>query len=143
MRRKTYYSLATLGMLIMLVTLLARGQSAPRIEVSIPFGFTAGSTKLPAGDYRLIFNQPADGALAVQNVRTKDRALVFPVATETHIRQEKARLVFNRYGEKFFLSQVFTPGQTRGVALLRSEEETQLARTTRQRETASLTGKMR
>jgi hypothetical protein len=41
--------------------------------------------------------------------------------------QERARLVFNRYGSQYFLSQVWTAADNMGVELLKSRSERTLA----------------
>jgi hypothetical protein len=42
----------------------------------------------------------------------------------------KARLVFNKYGDTYFLSQVWSSGYAQGSALYQSKTERELARTT-------------
>ena len=42
----------------------------------------------------------------------------------------EGRLVFNKYGETYFLSQVWTPGYSQGGALTKSKTEREIARTT-------------
>ncbi|MDQ3665320.1 MAG: hypothetical protein M3410_01765 [Acidobacteriota bacterium] len=42
---------------------------------------------------------------------------------QAHIVPQQAKLVFRRYGQRYFLSEVWTPGQLTGWQLLKSGEE--------------------
>jgi hypothetical protein len=42
----------------------------------------------------------------------------------------QGRLVFNKYGETYFLSQVWSPGYSQGRALNKSKTEDEIARVT-------------
>jgi hypothetical protein len=60
-------------------------------------------------------------------------------ASET---QEEAKLVFHKYGEQYFLSQVWEAGESAGRALIKSKSERALERKTEKiamtRETVTL-----
>ena len=100
------------------------------IRVSIPFDFTVEGRTLPAGDYevRRISDEPT--GLLIQNVRRRRDEAMF----QTEPRDERripnhSLLVFHRYGDSYFLSEVMTAGQetaedlrpTRAERTLRSE----------------------
>ncbi len=77
----------------------------PRVTINIPFAFQAGKTALPAGEYDIDKIMPhvvrvvsTDGSLA---------CLIVSNAVANPTGPPETKLVFNRYGEKYFLSQVW------------------------------------
>jgi len=127
MRKRSF---ATLGILAWLAAFSAFGQE--KLRVDIPFEFHVANAVMPAGQYYvdqsgrnirnlLILDCYACGAQAV--------ALTFPAGGGSYVPTE-GRLVFNKYGETYFLSEVWTPGNNFGMALSESRTERELARTT-------------
>lgn len=93
------------------------------LAVNIPFAFTAGETTLPAGEYRV---QKMDGNSAVLLIRcTEPRGAVMvgTHATGGGTPQEQSKLVFHRYGDQYFLSQVWNAGYSSGRELQISHPE--------------------
>jgi hypothetical protein len=98
------------------------------LEARVPFGFSAGGAALAPGTYTL--QRQASGVILVRGIRSG----AF-LATESSVeskRQGVTRLVFHRYGNQYFLRQVWFAG-TRGYALPQTRAE---------RETASRAGKL-
>jgi hypothetical protein len=73
----------------------------------------------PASDKTALMIKSADGRLS---------KIVLTVPVQAGGTQESARLIFNRYGEQYFLSQVWTPADNTGLELSRSRAERSLAR---------------
>jgi hypothetical protein len=70
-------------------------------EAKIPFGFRVGDASLPAGEYSILTN--GSGLVLIRN----DKKGVFALGTaRVPMNEAPAQLVFNRYGEDYFLSQV-------------------------------------
>ena len=95
--------------------------------VNIPFAFTAGKMALPAGEYR-VEKLTKDGVtLLIQ--RTDHRASVFVLSNtkQANAPQTQSKLVFHRYGNRYFLSQVWTAGYSRGRELQPSAKEKEQA----------------
>ncbi len=99
--------------------------------VNIPFAFVAGNVTLPAGEYRV---QKLDRNLAVVLIRCSDAnasAMVLSNAAQAKEIQTQSKLVFNRYGNRYFLSQVWAAGSIRGRQLLKSSREKEISQLTR------------
>jgi hypothetical protein len=95
------------------------------IKANVPFDFYAGKVLLPQGSYHV--NQ-VEGARVVTRIRCNDctgRMLLLtnPVISE---RREKPQLVFHRYGNEYFLIQIWDGGST-GRILAPSSREKELA----------------
>ena len=119
-----------LSVFVLVVVSVQAQDPGSAIRVSIPFDFTVEGRTLPAGNYevRRISDEPT--GLLIQNVRRRRDEAMF----QTEPRDERripnhSLLVFHRYGDSYFLSEVMTAGQetaedlrpTRAERTLRSE----------------------
>lgn len=125
-----------LGKLFMMLCFLAVGggvvanaQSGPQIEGNVPFAFSVGNTTLPAGKYeirRLDDSEPSVLELSSSNGRTK---VVFETE-DTQTREDQimgnTKLVFNKAGDKYFLSQIWVAGSASVNELPKSKMEKKL-----------------
>jgi len=104
-------------------------QAQQPLIVNVPFEFVAGGKTLPAGEYSVKVSGPQRTLLVID--RQDASASVFigansVVATEP---QAESKLIFNRYGDRYFLSQVWTAGNPRGSQLMKSAREKEIAQT--------------
>ncbi len=102
--------LAILLVLIALIPAALHAQMAirqPLFRVNVPFAFVAGGVHLPAGQYSVY--HPGDPYLVViekDDGRARSMAYVHPSAINAD--ESSTKLVFNKYGDQYFLSQVWT-----------------------------------
>jgi hypothetical protein len=102
--------LAALLVLILLIPPALQAQMAIRqqlFRVDVPFAFVAEGVHLPAGQYSVY--HPGDPYLIViekDDGRARAMAYVHPSATSAS--ESSTKLVFNKYGDQYFLSQVWT-----------------------------------
>jgi len=104
-------------------------QAQEPIVVSIPFDFVASGKTLPAGEYAVKVSGPERTLLLID--RKDAYASVF-IGTNPIIASEpksESKLVFNRYGDRYFLSLVWTAGNSRGRLLMESDREKEVAQT--------------
>jgi hypothetical protein len=101
-----------------------------KLTANVPFDFTVSDKKLPAGKYSISRAQTSNGDLVLQIVSADGQKnisrLTIPVITLKPMNQ--GTLVFNRYGNDYFLSAVWPAGGSTGRELLRSRTERELAR---------------
>jgi hypothetical protein len=100
-------------------------QSTPA-TFKVPFAFVAGTTTLPAGEYH-ISNGPAPGTLGL---RGDDRHTI-QVTTgnlETLDASAQTKLVFHRYGNRYFLAQLWIEGNNSGREVPISRQEREMAK---------------
>ncbi|MCA1603107.1 MAG: hypothetical protein LC776_16220 [Acidobacteria bacterium] len=133
MKKQAFRTISMLGFLLMVAAISVNAQqlSENKIAVNIPFDFAVGETKLLAGKYtlrRIISTSSADQVL-IQNAEARmdmHTGITRPNrATET---QRQSKLVFNRYGDQYFLSQVWMAGSDTGRDLFQSRNERNLAK---------------
>ena len=89
---------------------------------------------MPAGDYTIRHSQ---GALVLHN-EGGPSVVLLTIAASRPSPPADARLDFNRYGERYFLSSVWTPGSRDGRAILKSPAEKELASQTGLRESVGI-----
>jgi hypothetical protein len=118
-----------LTMLALLLTLAlattvatANGQNQSAVKANVPFGFTVGDNALSAGEYSVSAIGVGHDALAIQAINAKDNAVRL-VNTTAGSAEKSSKLVFHRYGNTFFLSEVWTAGEAQGRQLLKSHQE--------------------
>lgn len=103
----------------------ANAQSAKAVVSNVPFEFVVGDVTLPAGEYRI--NRPLGNALSIQTADATAAAM--RLSNEIRPTKDKhARLVFHRYGKRYFLAEVWTGSDDIGRQLLKSRQERAIER---------------
>ena len=114
------------------LTIIAAGQTVQAQQVmlvDIPFNFVAGGATLPAGEYAVGRSATNDGVLLLkQQDNPRASAMIPTFAAQRLEPKSKPTLVFHRYGDRYFLSQVWTAGQIRGRQLMRSASEKEIVK---------------
>jgi hypothetical protein len=96
------------------------------VRVSLPFDFAVGQQTLTAGEYRVIVDSrtvrvaPMDG----QGIDCGSFAYISPAPGQ----DLSPKLIFHRYGDRYFLSEVWTGDVKRGHKLMVSTTEREYAR---------------
>lgn len=116
--------LITLVVVLGLFGAAAYAQSANRIEVNVPFEFVVGDETLPPGDYAL--EQVFSDVLSVRAVDGKASVMVMVSADRDRPAREDAKLVFTRYGDRYFLSRIWPAGGSAERKLAKSKEEMEM-----------------
>ena len=73
-----------------------------QLRGQIPFGFTAGSARLSAGEYRITYD--ISGLVTFRNLTSGNSALTF-VGADRGVKDGTCKLIFARYGDQYFLKQ--------------------------------------
>jgi hypothetical protein len=136
--KKRVFVAASLFVLSIVVAAQVAKADEPML-VNIPFAFVAGNTTLPAGEYRV---QKLDGNSAVLLIRCSDASTAAMVLSNTTQAKEiptQSKLVFKRYDNRYFLSQVWAEGSIRGRELLKSRAEKEAAQSARLETTGEVT----
>jgi hypothetical protein len=110
-----------------LVIPLAYGQLGTPINVSVPFDFHVGKNEYPAGEYR-VSTRVSGSAILLQSKDLRRSQFVLTQAVQAGKSKEQPSLVFNRYGNAYFLSTVWLGSSDTGRWLAPGREQTELAR---------------
>ena len=99
------------------------------LKANVPFDFIVNGRTLPAGTYALrTLQNGSDLALLVQNLESRESMIVLPGRVEGKETSTETKLLFHRYGQSYFLSQVFMEGEAAGRQLPKSHWENEVAR---------------
>lgn len=116
---------------MLLVTSVAstQGQSlAYRIKANIPFDFSVGEKKLPAGTYSVsrISQNSGDTVIAIAGDDGRPKAIRLSNSAQRLHARDRATLVFHHYADQYFLFQVWPAGATTGRQFPKSRSELEI-----------------
>ncbi len=121
----------TMLMLLVGLTLATAAVSANaqsrKVIANIPFEFVVGDKTLPGGEYSLRSATAGDKILMVQGADNGKSALRHSYPTEQIRNKTHARLLFHRYGQSYFLVEVWD-GQSTGRRIVKSRQERAIER---------------
>jgi hypothetical protein len=97
------------------------------MRATIPFAFRAGETAMPAGDYTI---RHSASVLVLHKEGGGPSVLLLTNAASRPNPPADSQLTFGRYGERYFLSSVWSQGSAAGCEIPKSRAEKELARQT-------------
>jgi hypothetical protein len=108
----------------------ANAQTRGPVLSQVPFDFVVGSKTLPAGNYEVRSATSSGEALVVRNSDTKESIirLTNVIHARTDNDNSKTRLIFHRYGQNYFLAEIWAGGDSDGRQLLQSKQERAMKR---------------
>lgn len=110
-----------LALALLATTQAVRAQEP--VQANIPFAFTAGDTALPAGEYRIEKVHGSSHVLLIRCTEGSPAIMVPTLPAASNGPQEKTKLIFDRYGDRYFLAQIWSAGSSRGSELPKSAKE--------------------
>ena len=107
----------------------AKAQITGDLEVDVPFQFHAGNSKLPPGKYFIHVLDNSDlNIMEITSVDGATSALFEVHAAEANSAPAKSELIFNKYGNRYFLEKLFDEANPSGSEVLESRYEKRIAR---------------
>jgi len=109
----------------------AQAQIIGDLEVNIPFQFHAGSSKFPPGKY--IIHMVDNSNLTVMEISSADgstSALFDVESAEANSAPAKNELIFNKYGNRYFLAKLFDQENPSGSKVVESRYEKRIGQAT-------------
>ena len=97
------------------LTGLANAQSGSTIIAEVPFNYVANGKAMPAGETRVKIENNGQAYLWI--AAEKRSAFAMPLTNESSNPAEETKLVFHRYGDRYFLAGVQRQGQNRSYEL--------------------------
>ena len=129
MKRQVFMAAAICCLFVLAAVTPAFAQMpGTEIRAMIPFDFMVRGKLLPAGKYdvKRIFDSPE--GLMIQNEATHQTEVFETDPVDAQRTPTKARLVFHRYGDDYFLDEIWTPGVSTGRELVPTRTERRLSR---------------
>ena len=145
MRKKVMMALTMLSLIVTLAVTSANAQSGAHfMRIVIPFEFIIKGETLPPGVYivkRASSEKPE--MLLLSSTDGASRVYILTNSLRAKTRPSGSKLVFQQYGDQYFLSQVWEAGENEGRQLFKSPGEhtaRELAKDTRKHQTVTLVG---
>lgn len=123
MRSQTWF-VASLCVAIALAVVPAHSQRGG-IQANIPFNFAVSGKTFPAGEYMMI---AASHQVTVEDANGRIIARVLANDISDGSAGVNGRIIFRCYGDRCFLSELWSPDQENGRQLLTSRSEAELAK---------------
>ena len=144
MRKQAYTFFATASLVLALAAISVHAQSARLVVADIPFNFTVKNRTLPAGEYTV---EPIQiGGAPALRIQSRDGHITVMVPARFNRAgesQAEPKLIFNRFGEQYFMAQALGFEENVIYTLPKSRAEEALARGKGEpkRQTVSVTGR--
>ncbi|HZE68867.1 MAG TPA: hypothetical protein VE135_04980 [Pyrinomonadaceae bacterium] len=144
-KRLTMLSLVSMFTLCAAVA-SANAQLSNPIRAKIPFDFNVGDKKLPAGEYTFsrLSGLSDNKVMSVSSRDASANVFQSTFAASVLTAKKESTLVFHKYGDQYFLEQIWTGGEQEGTQLPESRGERtarrQLAQTQQSNMSGSATG---
>jgi len=126
MKKHTFVMTGLLLLSLMVTAQVVQAQEP--VVVNIPFEFVAGQTTLPAGEYRVEKLENGSSVVLIHRAQPGASVLVMTIASQANRPAADSKLVFNRYGNRYFLSQYWSAGSSRGRLLPKSAREQEISK---------------
>lgn len=138
MRKQLAKAIRKIGLMSVMGMVMGVGSAdaqslAYKIKAHIPFDFIVADKKLPAGDYSIARAQQnsGDSVLLISSIDSVANFFSLTSAAETLAPEDEGRLIFHRYGDQYFLFQVWPARASTGRVIEKSRGERDLQRIAR------------
>jgi len=121
----------------------AFAQSGDTTRFSIPFNFIVNHTTLPAGDYAISIMGGGNQVLVIRGTGTSSIMTTVANHVQANRPSKNTKLVFRRYGDRYFLAQLWKQGGEVGHQLSKSNLESEIARDFSRQDNVELVARLR
>jgi len=99
------------------------------LDADIPFQFHVGTRELPAGKYRVhVLDEASQRVMEITSVDGSTSALFQVEDSDANVAPAKSELIFNKYGDNYFLLKLYEEGNPGGTELIESGYEKRLSK---------------
>ncbi len=142
-KRLTMLSLVSMFTLCAAVA-SANAQLSNPIRAKIPFDFNVGDKKLPAGEYTFSRLSGFSGSnmMFVSSADASTRMFQSTFGAQGLTPKNESSLVFHKYGDQYFLEQIWSSGEQEGTQLPESRSERTIRRQLAKTPQSNMSGKV-
>ena len=137
MKSTIFNALRACSLYLLVAVASVSAQSSTWIIANVPFDFVVRNHHFPAGAYSVTVSR-AQGSLLIRGEDNGSATFALSYAAQRDKAERYPTLVFNRYGDRYFLSQVWPVGSDSGRALNPSKMEEEVASRTGKPEIVAL-----
>jgi hypothetical protein len=122
---KGFTMLASIIALAFVTALVSNAQTrTQQVRANVPFDFVVGDKTLAAGNYTVAtISSNSPDAVSIRSSDGRHQTLRLTNAVNENAKIKNARLVFHRYGNTYFLTQVWAAGSSAGREMRKSKAE--------------------
>ena len=113
--------------LTLFMTTAASAQTI-HMKADIPFNFIINGSTLPAGEYSVTSADVGGQVLLISDLSSHRNNLIVANSCRSAKAATKTKLVFHRYGDRYFLNQIWVAGDDAGHEIPTSRREKEVAR---------------
>ena len=118
-----------LSLLLPLSAIYVYGQGRTLVRgAKVPFDFSVGDKKFPAGVYSVTRVNPEKIMLRLSSEDGREAIHIITNPVQTKESPKTGKLIFRRYGETYFLSQIWESDEIQGRQLAKSRTERSVER---------------
>ena len=141
-KRLTMLSLVSMFSLCAAVA-TANAQLSIPIKAKIPFDFSVGDKKLPAGEYTFSRSSGSleSKMMLISSVDSSTRMFQSVFQDSVLTPKGESTLVFHKYGDQYFLQQIWTGGEPEGAQVPESRGERTARQQLAQTQQTNMSGK--
>jgi hypothetical protein len=106
---KYLHTIFTTVLLLAVASVVVRAQERPILKATVPFPFTVENTALPAGNY-IVSILPPYNMIKVQSADGRKNVMILAIPSRSLEKSKAVKMVFHRFGNEYFLVQVWEQG---------------------------------
>jgi len=111
----------------LLVTAAASAETI-KLRANVPFNFIVNGATLPAGEYSISTMDEQGFVLSIRDLNSTAKSLIVVHGCQSPTIMQQTKLIFHRYGNRYFLRKVWVEGNSIGHELPPSPRETEVAK---------------
>jgi hypothetical protein len=134
--KKNNAAVLAVGVALMALAMPLFAQHSELMKINVPFDFVVENQRMPQGQYTIKPIQ--NGALLIRSVDGRFTSTVLSLPADLGTTATASQVVFYRYGDHYFLAQLWMQGQNTGREVLKGRAESEIARKGFPRTLASL-----
>jgi hypothetical protein len=126
MKGRNYFAVVTLVLIGLFAAAPAKAQSGNRVRLiaNVPFEFEVGNVRLPAGEYQVReIVESSQGAVLQLRNRDCNASIALMTNSIDGKSQDRGRLIFHRYGNRYYFAEAWTSGNSSGLQARKSKAE--------------------
>src|SRR5262245_7258652 len=129
MKRQLKTMAVILGLVVLAGASVAQAQIIGRVKSDIPFSFYVQKKLMPAGAYTIVELNPGSGLMEIRSDDGKLAAVFLTIEKQEKNTEAPSELIFHKYGDKVFLSEIVERGEMDGAQVVKSKMEMRLEKT--------------
>lgn len=122
----------------------ANAQLSNPIRAKIPFDFNIGNKKCPVGEYTFsrLSGFSDSTIMLVSSLDTSTRVFQSTSLAQVLTPKNESTLVFHKYGDQYFLEQIWSGGEKEGTQVLESRSERTIRQQFAQTQHSNMSGRV-